>query len=467
MRIADADCGSLRLAIAIRIPSPQSDQSAIRNPRSAMRARSAPERRPRLLHRRRDREGAGLRALRADRFTTGSGTRARSRRRAPSPRALGVERHLELEVDLRPIGGSSLTSDAPVPHDRDLDADRHSVDLRARRATRSSCRSRSAGPRSSARTTSSSASTRSTIRAIPTAGRSSSPRSSAWRSLATRAGVEGGGRFRVHTPLIALSKAEIIRRGLELGLDYGLTHSCYDPAPDGRPCGTCDSCVLRAQGFARSRRPRPAAPGLESRETACASSEASPSGARSLALPARCSCRLRSPLPGPPTAPARARRRAPRAGGRAGGDRRRVSRPVPDRPRLDGVRAGAPSGRDRARSRRVGSRFRGGAARSAAARQHRPHRHRRHHQGQRPPVRAASARSSALAEVQAGRQLGQARRQRADDRRGVGQADGRARLSGARPRWRDRSACWLSRLNLERLETLFRGIPLPEDPSSR
>ena len=74
----------------------------------------------------------------------------------------------------------------------------------------------------------------------------------AFESLAavgTRAGVEGA-RFRVHTPLIALSKAEIIRRGLDLGLDYGLTHSCYDPQPDGRPCGRCDSCVLRARGFA-------------------------------------------------------------------------------------------------------------------------------------------------------------------------------------------------------------------------
>ena len=53
----------------------------------------------------------------------------------------------------------------------------------------------------------------------------------------------------MHTPLITLTKAEIIRRGLALGLDYGLTHSCYDPPPDGRPCGRCDSCVLRAQGL--------------------------------------------------------------------------------------------------------------------------------------------------------------------------------------------------------------------------
>jgi 7-cyano-7-deazaguanine synthase len=66
--------------------------------------------------------------------------------------------------------------------------------------------------------------------------------------VATRAGVQGA-RFRVHTPLIHLTKAEIIRRGVALGLDYGLTHSCYDPSPAGAPCGRCDSCVLRAKGF--------------------------------------------------------------------------------------------------------------------------------------------------------------------------------------------------------------------------
>jgi 7-cyano-7-deazaguanine synthase len=69
-------------------------------------------------------------------------------------------------------------------------------------------------------------------------------------NLATRAGVEGTQRLKIHTPLIELSKAGIIRRGLALGVDYSLTSSCYDPAPDGRPCGECDSCLLRAKGFA-------------------------------------------------------------------------------------------------------------------------------------------------------------------------------------------------------------------------
>jgi len=75
-------------------------------------------------------------------------------------------------------------------------------------------------------------------------------------SLATAKGV-GGARFRVHAPLIALTKAQIIARGLELGLDYGLTHSCYDPHADGAPCGRCDSCVLRAAGFAQAGVPDP------------------------------------------------------------------------------------------------------------------------------------------------------------------------------------------------------------------
>lgn len=71
-------------------------------------------------------------------------------------------------------------------------------------------------------------------------------------ALATRAGVEGRQHLKIHTPLISLSKAGIIRRGIELGVDYALTSSCYDPSPEGRPCGGCDSCLLRAKGFAEA-----------------------------------------------------------------------------------------------------------------------------------------------------------------------------------------------------------------------
>ena len=76
-------------------------------------------------------------------------------------------------------------------------------------------------------------------------------------SLATRAGVEGR-PLAILAPLVRMSKAEIVRRGTSLGLDYGLTHSCYDPLPDGAPCGRCDSCRLRARGFAEAGLPDPA-----------------------------------------------------------------------------------------------------------------------------------------------------------------------------------------------------------------
>jgi 7-cyano-7-deazaguanine synthase len=76
-------------------------------------------------------------------------------------------------------------------------------------------------------------------------------------NLATKAGVEGAGRFRVHAPLLKLTKAEIIREGVRLGVDYARTLSCYDPDDQGRACGTCDSCSLRKKGFAEAGVPDP------------------------------------------------------------------------------------------------------------------------------------------------------------------------------------------------------------------
>ena len=76
-------------------------------------------------------------------------------------------------------------------------------------------------------------------------------------NLATRAGVDGSGRFQIHAPLIRLTKAEIIARGLSLGVDYSRTHSCYDPTPDGLACGLCDSCRLRLKGFIEAGVPDP------------------------------------------------------------------------------------------------------------------------------------------------------------------------------------------------------------------
>jgi len=71
-------------------------------------------------------------------------------------------------------------------------------------------------------------------------------------NLATKAAVQGLQRFKIHTPLIALTKAQIIRLGLQLGVDYSLTSSCYDPSPEGAPCGKCDSCTLRQKGFSEN-----------------------------------------------------------------------------------------------------------------------------------------------------------------------------------------------------------------------
>lgn len=75
--------------------------------------------------------------------------------------------------------------------------------------------------------------------------------------LATRAGVEGKSRYRIHAPLQHMSKAQIIRAGIDAGVDFSLTHSCYDPSPEGLACGACDSCILRRRGFEESRIPDP------------------------------------------------------------------------------------------------------------------------------------------------------------------------------------------------------------------
>jgi len=162
-------------------------------------------------------------------------------------RALSVERHLELGVDLRAIGGSALTSDAAVPRDRDLDAPGIPATYVPARNTILLSLALSWAEALEARDIVIG------VNALDYSGYPDCrPQFIAaferLAALATRAGVEGAA-FRVHTPLMALSKADIIRRGAALGLDYGLTTSCYDPSPDGTPCGHCDSCVLRAKGF--------------------------------------------------------------------------------------------------------------------------------------------------------------------------------------------------------------------------
>lgn len=166
--------------------------------------------------------------------------------------ALGVERHLELALDLSPIGGSSLTSSAiDVPKDHPIDPHvipntyvpaRNTIFLAMALGWAEVLGAADIVIGVNALDYSGYPDCRPEfIQAFEQLAR-----------LATRAGVEGR-PLTIHTPLISLSKADIIRLGLSLGLDYGLTHSCYDPLPAGGPCGHCDSCRLRAAGFAEAR----------------------------------------------------------------------------------------------------------------------------------------------------------------------------------------------------------------------
>ena len=163
--------------------------------------------------------------------------------------SLGVERHLELDVDLSAFGGSSLTTDAPVPKDRSLTVpDIPSTYVPARNTVL-------LGLALAWAETLSAADIFIGVNALDYSGYPDCrPEFIAaferLASLATAQGV-GGTKFRIHAPLMRLTKADIVRKGHELGLDYGLTHSCYDPSPEGQPCGRCDSCVLRAAGFAQ------------------------------------------------------------------------------------------------------------------------------------------------------------------------------------------------------------------------
>jgi 7-cyano-7-deazaguanine synthase len=162
--------------------------------------------------------------------------------------ALAVERHVELDVDLGAFGGSSLTTDAPVPKDRPLDAGeipstyvpaRNTVFLALALAWAEALGAADIFIGVNALDYS----------GYPDCRPEFIEAFERLASLATAQGV-GGTRMRIHAPLQHLGKADIIRQGTALGLDYGLTHSCYDPGPAGRPCGRCDSCTLRAAGFA-------------------------------------------------------------------------------------------------------------------------------------------------------------------------------------------------------------------------
>jgi 7-cyano-7-deazaguanine synthase len=170
-------------------------------------------------------------------------------------RALGVVEHRETTLDLASFGGSALVGDGAVPKDRPLDDPSIPVTYVPARNTVFLALALAWAEVLGARDIFMG------VNALDYSGYPDCrPEFIAafeqLATLATRAGVEGE-RFKIHTPLIALSKADIIRTGVKLSLDYGLTRSCYDPSPGGGPCGRCDSCRLRAKGFEEAGVPDP------------------------------------------------------------------------------------------------------------------------------------------------------------------------------------------------------------------
>jgi len=170
-------------------------------------------------------------------------------------RSLGVTAHHELTVDLAAFGGSSLVGDGEIPKHRDLDdAAIPSTYVPARNTVLLSLALARAEVVGAERIVIG-------VNALDYSGYPDCrPEYIAafeyLATLATRAGVEGR-PLRIWAPLLQLTKAGIIRLGVELGVDFGLTHSCYDPDPAGRPCRQCDSCRLRARGFAEAGVPDP------------------------------------------------------------------------------------------------------------------------------------------------------------------------------------------------------------------
>jgi 7-cyano-7-deazaguanine synthase len=191
------------------------------------------------------REGFELFALSINYGQRHVGELAAARRVAAS---LGVAKHLELDLDLNRIGGSALTSsEIAVPKDQPIDPRvipstyvpaRNTIFLSLALGWAEVLGSSDIYLGVNALDYS----------GYPDCRPEFTQAFERMARLATKAGVEGR-PLTIHTPLISLSKAEIIRLGLSLGLDYGLTHSCYDPSPDGGPCGHCDSCRLRESGF--------------------------------------------------------------------------------------------------------------------------------------------------------------------------------------------------------------------------
>ncbi len=164
--------------------------------------------------------------------------------------SIGVAQHRVVDIDLRAFGGSALTADIPVPKGRATEEMAHGIPITYVPA-------RNTIFLAFALAWAEVLGASDVFLGVNALDYSGYPDCrpefiaafEGMANLATKAGVEGRQKLKIHTPLIALSKAEIIRTGLGLGVDYGLTSSCYDPSPAGAPCGECDSCLLRQKGF--------------------------------------------------------------------------------------------------------------------------------------------------------------------------------------------------------------------------
>jgi 7-cyano-7-deazaguanine synthase len=166
---------------------------------------------------------------------------------------LGVARHEVLRMDLSAFGGSALTSEIEVPKDRGGEEMEHGIPVTYVPARNTVMLSMALAFAESV----GSADIFIGVNAVDYSGYPDCRPEfieafERTANLATKAGVEGTLEFSVHAPLIRMTKAEIIRRGTELGVDYSLTHTCYDPRVDGVSCGHCDACQLRLKGFAEA-----------------------------------------------------------------------------------------------------------------------------------------------------------------------------------------------------------------------
>ena len=167
--------------------------------------------------------------------------------------SLKAVEHLIPTLDLRLIGGSALTADIPVPKGRSEDEIGHGIPVTYVPARNTIFLAHALGWAEvlGAEDLFFGANVLDAV-GYPDCRPEYIEAFERLANLATKAGVEGKSRFKVHTPLIRMTKAEIIKRGHALGVDFGLTWSCYEPAPDGRACGLCDSCLLRKKGFAEA-----------------------------------------------------------------------------------------------------------------------------------------------------------------------------------------------------------------------